>query len=70
MTVPIICRTTDCPNHGKCINQVSGIAENELDLFYANFVDPEPEDYCPLCGNVGVAEDAEEEENQAMYASS
>ena len=56
-----MCYTKGCTNYGEAINIVSGIPAYELELFYEGYDGTEPEDICPLCGESGVAEDAQEE---------
>lgn len=55
--IPIICENTQCRNFGKVINLISGIAIEDLDLFYENYDGSVEEDECPVCGEIGVAED-------------
>jgi hypothetical protein len=53
--VPVICLTDGCPQRGNLIHVISGIAEDNLDLFFEGFADDCPEDYCPECRQLGVA---------------
>ena len=62
MTIPILCETEDCPKAGEVINEISGIEEKYLDLFYEDFDGTEEYDRCPACGNPGIADDAKPEE--------
>ncbi|MBI3537601.1 MAG: hypothetical protein HY070_08605 [Chloroflexi bacterium] len=55
--IPIICETNQCENYGKIVNVVRGIRFKDLDLFYENFDDSVEQDKCPICGELGVAED-------------
>ncbi len=55
--IPIICENNYCQNFGKTINTVSGMTIMELDLFYENYDGSVDEDYCSVCGELGVAED-------------
>lgn len=64
-SIPVICMTEGCANRGEAVNVISGIEEEYLEAFYESFGDAEPEDYCPICGELGVAEDPELEEETA-----
>jgi hypothetical protein len=55
VAVPIICENPRCPNFGQIINVVSEI--EDIDLFYENYDGSVSEDYCIVCGELGVAED-------------
>lgn len=55
--IPIICENNQCPNLGKAINIVSEIAIEDIDLFYENYDGSANEDYCSICGELGIAED-------------
>ena len=55
--IPIVCENERCENYGNLVNLVRGIKANEADLFYDNFNGSVEEDYCPICGELGVAED-------------
>lgn len=58
MTIPVRCLTPGCSRIGQIINRISGIDEDELDYFYENWADgADPEDFCPDCKQLGVAED-------------
>jgi hypothetical protein len=56
--IPIFCENDQCTNYGNLINLVHGIGLEEIDLFYENYDDSIEYDYCPMCGELGVAEDA------------
>ncbi|MEW6241694.1 MAG: hypothetical protein AB1564_12880 [Chloroflexota bacterium] len=56
--IPIICENNQCQNFGKTINVVYEVKLKELDLFYENYDGSVEEDYCFVCGELGVAEDA------------
>ena len=57
MIVPIVCWTDGCPNRGTEVNRVHGLNPQDLDLFFEGYDESEPEDHCPLCKELGVAED-------------
>ena len=57
LVVPIICENALCQNSGKLVNRVYGINTSEIDLFYENYDGSIEEDYCPICGELGIAED-------------
>ncbi len=63
MSIPILCETSDCPNNGTLINRVAGIEPGGLDLFYESYGDGDPADICPLCRELGIAIDPEEEDH-------
>lgn len=57
--IPIICENDKCKNYGELINLVREISLEGIDLFYESYGNPADEDdYCPICGQLGVAEDA------------
>ena len=56
--IPIVCWTDGCKNFGKEINTVTDIKEEDLDLFFEGYDGSSDSDYCPICGEMGVAEDA------------
>ena len=60
--IPIVCETPGCPGNGDCFNRMSGIAPEAIETFIEDRRG-EPEDFCPLCGNLGVACDPEPEPN-------
>ena len=55
--IPIICETDGCRNFGFRINTIF-MAKKDLELFMEAYGHggEEPEDICPLCGKLGVAE--------------
>jgi len=55
--VPIICHEPDCTNNGEVVNEVSGLNPQQLDDFYEGYDESCPEDHCPVCGKLGIAED-------------
>lgn len=55
--IPIICKNDGCENYGDLVNLVRGIKAIETDLFYENYDGSVEEDYCLICGELGVAED-------------
>lgn len=57
MIIPIICCEPDCTGAGEAVNEVAGINPQDLDDLYEAFDEPDPEDYCPFCGKLGIAED-------------
>ena len=62
MIVPIVCETDGCPNNGEVINEVSEIAPKDMELWlegYWTSKSSSEEDYCPLCGEQGVAYEPE-----------
>lgn len=61
MKVPIVCMTDDCSQRGSLVNMVSQISPPDLDMFYEAFMKPDPEDFCPACGQLGIAGDPETE---------
>ncbi len=59
LKIPIICENDRCENCGQLVNLVSEVSLEDLDLFYENYGRPaNEEDYCRICGELGVAEDA------------
>lgn len=60
--VPIVCLTGGCAGRGRLVNVVSGLLEEDLDSFYEGYDESCPEDYCPICGELGVADDPVDEE--------
>ncbi|MEW6006482.1 MAG: hypothetical protein AB1695_14355 [Stygiobacter sp.] len=54
MKIPIICEN-ECVNRGSVINIVSGIPEEDLDLFYEDYDGSDESDICRFCGQAGVA---------------
>lgn len=62
MVIPIICETPHCPNNGECINRISGIEPQFIQAFFEDWRG-EPEDYCPLCGELGIAYDPKDKED-------
>lgn len=59
MKVPIVCYTDACSQRGSLVNMVSNISPPDLDGFYEGFMNPDPADFCPACGQLGIAEDPE-----------
>lgn len=57
LQIPIVCENNKCNNYGKIINIVSEINVDDIDLFYENYDGSVEDDYCPICGELGVAED-------------
>ena len=57
MVIPVVCEEDGCSNYGCIVNHVTGVSFVLLDLFYENYDESEPADYCPVCGVWGVAED-------------
>jgi hypothetical protein len=55
--IPIICENDQCQNFGNFINIVYDIAINRINLFYENYDGSVEDDYCPICGELGIAED-------------
>ncbi len=55
--IPVICENNQCENFGNLVNVVSEITTDEVDLFYENYDGSTEDDYCPICGELGVAED-------------
>lgn len=58
LKTPIICENNQCENYGNLVNLVYGIKLEDVDLFYENYDGSGEYDYCPICGELGVAEDA------------
>ncbi len=57
--IPIFCENDKCQNYGKLINLVRGIRLEDIDLFYENYGNSANDnDYCKICGELGVIEDA------------
>ncbi|GAB4500815.1 MAG: hypothetical protein Fur0035_03550 [Anaerolineales bacterium] len=56
--IPIICENDKCENYGNLVNLVRGISLDDIDLFYVNYGNSVDCDYCQVCGELGVAEDA------------
>jgi len=56
--IPIVCENDQCENHGNLVNLVHGIKFEEIDLFYENYDGSVEYDYCPICGELGVVEEA------------
>ena len=57
MIIPIVCYTPDCSNRGKAINEVCGVLPDDLDDFFMGYDEDCPEDWCPLCNMLGIAQD-------------
>jgi hypothetical protein len=57
LEIPIVCENEQCPNFGKTINVISEIAAEDIDLFYEDYDGSVEYDYCPICGELGVAKD-------------
>lgn len=57
IVIPIICENPACRNRGRRVNAVSRIPLADMDLFYEGYDGGDPADYCPLCGQLGVALD-------------
>lgn len=57
IVIPIICENPHCANLDNLVNVVSGITTDDMDLFYESYDGTDAEDYCPVCGELGVAED-------------
>ncbi|KAA0268127.1 hypothetical protein FBQ99_00155 [Chloroflexi bacterium CFX2] len=55
--IPVICENLQCPNFGNVVNMISGIPLSNMDLVYESFDGSEEEDFCPVCKELGVAED-------------
>jgi len=55
--IPIVCENKQCENCGNLVNVVRGINIEDLNLFYENYDDSVEQDHCPICGELGVAED-------------
>lgn len=55
--IPIICENEKCENFGNLVNLVREIDLTDLDLFYENYGSSPDDDYCQVCGELGVAED-------------
>jgi hypothetical protein len=61
VTFLIVCETEGCPNDGEVINRVSEIPVEEAERWLEDYLtsrSSEEEDYCPLCGQQGVAYEA------------
>ncbi|GAB4444721.1 MAG: hypothetical protein OHK0041_01270 [Anaerolineales bacterium] len=57
--IPIVCENDKCKNCGNIVNLVRGIRLEDIDLFYENCNSlADNDDYCQVCGELGVAEDA------------
>lgn len=56
--IPIVCENDKCENYGNLVNLVRGIRLEDIDLFYENYGDSVDYDYCQVCCELGVAEDA------------
>lgn len=57
LKIPIVCENDQCKNHGNAFNIVSGINIKDIDLFYESYDGSVEQDYCPICGQLGIAED-------------
>ena len=57
VSVPITCGNGKCSNFGNLINCVTELVEEDIDLFYEGYDGSDSADYCPLCNELGVAED-------------
>ncbi|MCC6299039.1 MAG: hypothetical protein IT314_07055 [Anaerolineales bacterium] len=55
--VPILCENSHCRNFGNIVNIVSEISMEDIDLFYEGYDGSVDQDYCPVCGELGIAED-------------
>lgn len=57
LKIPIVCENNECENYSNLINVVGEINIGDVDLFYENYDGSVENDYCPICGELGVAED-------------
>ncbi|MCZ2128186.1 MAG: hypothetical protein LC099_10495 [Anaerolineales bacterium] len=57
VNIPIVCENDECKNCGSLINIISEINIQDVDLFYENYDGSNEHDYCPICGQLGIAED-------------
>lgn len=57
VNIPIVCENSECKNYGNLINLISKLNIKDLDLFYENYDGSVEYDYCPICGQLGTAED-------------
>lgn len=57
LKIPIVCENSECANYGDFINVVGEITIDDINLFYENYDGSVEYDYCPICGELGVAED-------------
>lgn len=55
--IPVFCENAQCKNFGNLVNIISEISVEDIDLFYEGYDGSVEEDYCPVCGELGVAED-------------
>lgn len=60
IVIPITCGNSRCRNFNHLVNVVSGVPLEKLDLFYESYDGSESADYCPACGELGVAEDPDD----------
>ncbi len=54
--IPVICKNTQCSNFGNLVNKIT-LSTDNIDLFYESYDGTEQKDYCPICKELGVAED-------------
>ncbi|MBI5652024.1 MAG: hypothetical protein HZC40_16530 [Chloroflexi bacterium] len=57
LEIPIVCENDQCENHGNIVNLVRGITREEIDHFYESYDESVSQDHCPICGELGVAEE-------------
>lgn len=57
LIIPIICENPKCSNFNHLVNEVTGLTNNDLDLFYEGYNGSDEQDYCPICQKLGIAED-------------
>lgn len=60
IVVPITCGNSSCRNFNRLVNVISGISVEDMDLFYQSYDGSDPHDYCPVCGELGIAEDMDD----------
>ena len=58
--IPITCGNPQCRNFNELVNMVSGVTMENMDLFYESYDGSDTEDYCLVCGELGVAEDPDD----------
>ena len=69
--VDVVCNLNpDCPNYGRTINRVSGVVSDDAEMLIDDINtgggDPET-DKCPLCGEMGEADYADDERPLAPH---
>lgn len=67
MRVPIYCDTVSCSNFEQVINEITGIQRSQRELWYKRFDPNDAMNSCPLCGEVGIPGELEDEDEDDLF---